>query len=80
MEFKRLLLQENPKVEVVNASFGNILESVAVFYVAENDKNMQIICKTNYSEKCGSGTFRNGIFLNTENSKCNSKVLHFIHY
>lgn len=80
MEFKHLPLQEHPNEVAVSTSFGANLESIAVFHISQNDKNLEIICETNYSENCGSGTIRKGIFLNTGKSKCNrtSKMLHFI--
>lgn len=61
-----LPLQERPNGEAFNTSLGRKLTSVVLYQLLKSDRNVEIICETNYSETCGSGALRGSAVFNED--------------
>ncbi|XP_062604841.1 uncharacterized protein LOC134266640 [Saccostrea cucullata] len=61
-----LPLQEDPNIEIFNRSTEKTIKSSVLYQLLKSDENVEIICETNHSRTCGSGTLRGTVLLNSE--------------
>ncbi|XP_062604847.1 uncharacterized protein LOC134266645 [Saccostrea cucullata] len=77
MQYVPLPLQEDQKIEIFNRSTEKTIKSSVLYQLLKSDENVEIICETNYSKTCGSGTLKGTVLLNSEPIKARNVLQNY---